>query len=372
MLQTALLATRHAVRDALRAELGGSTDPSRASRGAENPRVLVALSGGADSLALAAAVAFVASREGFTAGAVIVDHGLQLGSAAVADRAADQARGLGLEPVVIRRVAVAAAGERADGPEAAARDARYAALADVARQLGARAILTAHTRDDQAEQVLLGIARGSGARSIAGIPPRRELGDGLVVLRPFVRPDPSITREITVAACGEARLEPWQDPHNADHAYARVRVRETVLPTLERELGPGVVAALARTADLAREDAEAFDEFIEEQIEEIVEHAEAGIAVSVGALAANPAALRHRIIRRVADAEFGSELSREHTLAIASLVTHWRGQGPIEVPGITVSRAGSRVAFTRRLGSPRSGQPATADGVAATPPAVEE
>lgn len=348
----------------MRAEYGAA-DPGD---GADRGLLLVALSGGADSLALAAAAAFTAPRERFSVGAVVVDHGLQSDSAEVADRAADQARQLGIAPVVVRRVAVSASAAR--GPEAAAREARYAALANTAREVGAIAILTAHTRDDQAEQVLLGIARGSGARSLAGIPPRRALDAGLVALRPFVGADPAVTRATTEAACREARLDAWEDPQNSDPAYTRVRVRSTVLPLLERELGPGVAAALARTADLAREDAEAFDAMITEQIEEIVEHAEAGIAVSAGALAANPAALRHRIIRRVAEAEFGSELSREHTLAIAALVTHWRGQGPIEVPGITVARVGGRIEFTRRVGSPRRSEP-HAD-VADDLPAMEE
>ena len=380
MLQTALLATRRAVRDALREEFGSGAAGGAAAGAGERGPVVVALSGGADSLALAAAAAYVGERGGFAAAAVVVDHGLQAGSDRVAERAASQARGLGLEPVLVRRVAVRESSE-AGGPEAAARDARYAALARAAREIGAAVILTAHTRDDQAEQVLLGIARGSGARSLSGVPPRRELGDGLVVLRPFVRADPSITRVVTEAACREAGLDAWRDPQNADPAFARARVRASVLPLLERELGPGVAAALARTADLAREDAEAFDAMVAEQIEEIVEHAEAGIAVSVAALAANPAALRHRIIRRVAEAEFGRELSREHTLAIAALVTHWRGQGPVEVPGITVLRAGGRIEFARRTGSPRRrrgcadgdrAEGGGARGVAGTPDAMEE
>ena len=366
MLQTALLATRLAVRDALRAEFGRAGSSSACVRG----RVLVAVSGGADSLALSAAAAFSAVREGFTVAAVVVDHGLQAGSADVADRAAEQVRSLGIDPVLVRRAEVSASRARRSGPEASARHARYAVLAESAREVGAVAILTGHTRDDQAEQVQLGIARGSGARSLAGIPPRRGLGDGTVVLRPFVRAEHGITRAVTAAACREAQLEAWQDPQNSDRAYTRVRVRGAVLPLLERELGPGVAAALARTADLAREDAEAFDAMVEEQIEEIVEHAEAGIAVSAGALAANPAALRHRIIRRVAEAEFGSELSREHTLAIAALVTHWRGQGPIEAPGITVSRVAGRVEFTRRAGSPRG--PAASARVADGAAAMEE
>ena len=356
MLQTALLASRRSVMRALRDEFGAPTP------GAERGVLLVALSGGADSLALAAAAAHEAPRAGFRIGAVIVDHALQRGSAEVADRAARQATELGLDPVEVRRVEVAGdAG--GDGPEAAARAARYAAIEEVAAVHRVVAVLMAHTRDDQAEQVLLGLARGSGARSLAGIPPRRALRGGAVVLRPFLAEGAPVTRAETEAACAEAALRPWVDPHNSDSVYTRVRVRDSVLPLLERELGPGIAAALARTADLAREDAEAFDAMIAEQIEEMVEHAEAGIAVSAGALAANPAALRHRIIRRIAEAEFGSELSREHTVSIAKLATEWRGQGPIEVPGITVARRAGRIEFARRYGSPR--ESARHDGVRA-------
>lgn len=319
------------------------------------PLALVALSGGADSLALAAAAAFVGPREGWRVGAVIVDHGLQEGSAAVAERAAEQAGELGLDPVLVTRVVVEAGSV---GPEAAAREARYRALSEAEVSLAASLILTAHTRDDQAEQVLLGIARGSGTRSLAGIPSRRGS-----IARPFL----GVTREETLAACAAQALQPWQDPHNQDTAYARVRVRQRVLPVLEAELGPGIAAALARTAEQAREDATAFNEMVDEQIEDIVEHAEAGIAVSVPALASNPAALRHRLIRRVAEAEFGSELSRDHTLAIAALVTEWRGQGPVYAPGIRVSRTSGKLLFTRQLGSPRG--PSTSSGSISEMPA---
>ncbi|QIK62845.1 tRNA lysidine(34) synthetase TilS [Leucobacter viscericola] len=335
-LPPAVAMTRVAVRRALLGFEGRGSDAT------ELPLALVALSGGADSLALAAAAAFVGSREGWRIGTVIVDHGLQPGSAEVAERAAAQATQLGLDPVTVVRVSVDAPEL---GPEAAAREARYSALEEQAAHSGASLILTAHTRDDQAEQVLLGIARGSGSRSLAGIPPQRGL-----ILRPFL----GVTRADTVAACEAQSLEPWLDPHNEDTAYARVRVRRRVLPVLEAELGPGVAAALARTAEQAREDAAAFDEMVDEQIEDIVEHAEAGIAVSTAALSANPAALRHRIIRRVAEAEFGSELSREHTLAIAALVTDWHGQGAIYVPGVRVTRSAGKLLFVRQVGSPRA------------------
>ena len=308
--------------------------------------VLVALSGGPDSLALAAATAFEAPRAGLRAGAVIVDHGLQPGSADVAARAEQQATGLGLAPVRVERVQVGAGrgkGNRADGggPEAAARAARYAALERAASELGAAVVLLAHTLDDQAETVLLGLARGSGAASLQGMPARRGI---------FVRPLLGIRRATTVRACADSGLEPWADPQNADPAFTRVRVRQTVLPVLEAELGPGVTEALARTAEQLREDAEALDSFADEQIEDLADHADAGISLDVPALAANPAALRQRLIRLAVSSEFGVALSRQQTLEVARLVTDWHGQEGVDLPGVRVVRREGKLVFQQAKG----------------------
>src|SRR5690606_2762907 len=216
-------------------------------------RVVVALSGGADSLALTAATVFEAGKAGATVTAAVVDHGLQDGSDAIAQRAAAQARELGAAAQVLT---VEVDRRHPDGLEAAARDARYAALGDCARQTGASAVLLGHTLDDQAETVLLGLARGSGAASLQGMAPVREDADGVHWLRPML----AVTRATARACCAASGLEPWDDPHNADPRFTRVRVRTRVLPMLEDELGPGIAEALARTAEQLREDAEAFDE----------------------------------------------------------------------------------------------------------------
>jgi tRNA(Ile)-lysidine synthase len=162
----------------------------------------------------------------------------------------------------------------------------------------------------------------------------------------LMRPLLGLRRETTVAACADAGLVPWNDPHNLDPAYARVRVRQSVLPMLEAELGPGIALALARTAQQLREDSEALDGMVAEIIEEIVEHAEEGIAISVPALSANPAALANRIIRFVTLSEFGVSLSRAQTLAVAALVTDWHGQAGVDLPGIRVKREGGRLVFS--------------------------
>ena len=303
----------------------------------EGSTVIVALSGGADSLALTAATAFEASKAGVRTTSVTVDHGLQVDSAEVAARAASSAAALGVETVVVR---VDVQGE--GGPEAAAREARYRVLRQVAAEIGAAAVLLGHTLDDQAETVMLGLARGSGAASLQGMAPSREDEDGLRWLRPLL----GVRRETTRAFCAASGLTPWEDPHNLDDRFARVRVRRRVLPVLEAELGPGIAEALARTAEQLREDAEAFDEMIHETIEDIVEHAEAGISVSVAALAANPAALRNRIIRLVVDSEFGVSLTRTQTVEVARLVTDWAGQGPIDLPGCSALRRGGQIVFS--------------------------
>lgn len=290
--------------------------------------VLVACSGGADSLALAAAVAFEAPRAGLTAGAVVVDHGLQDGSPAVAGRAADQCRRLGLDPVEVVTVRVGSSGS---GPEAGARDARYQAFEEVAERLGAVVVLLGHTRDDQAEQVLLGLARGSGARSLAGMPVRRGR---------YVRPLLGVPRTTTVAACEAVGLSAWVDPHNSDPAYGRVRAR-ALLPLLNAELGPGTAAALARSADLLREDADALDDLAAAARDQLGQG-----PVDASVLLALPRAVRTRVWRLLA-LEAGcpsGSLIAGHVEALDTLVTSWRGQGPIDLPGhVQGSCRGGRV-----------------------------
>jgi len=187
--------------------------------------------------------------------------------------------------------------------------------------------------------VLLGLARGSGAASLAGM----ERESGL-----YRRPLLGIRRSTTVQACADAGLEPWHDPQNDDPAFTRVRVRSTVLPVLEAELGPGVAEALARTADQLREDSEALDRFADELAEDLAEHSEAGLSLPVAALAANPAALRQRLIRLAVASEFHVSLSRAQTLEVARLVTDWHGQGALDLPGVKVERQAGLLLFSSR------------------------
>lgn len=198
-------------------------------------------------------------------------------------------------------------------------------------------ILLGHTLDDQAETVLLGLARGSGAASLSGMD-NRPPG--------FARPLLRLRRSSTEAFCRDSGLTPWLDPQNLDPAFTRVRVRGTVLPVLERELGPGVAEALARTADQLREDSEALDLFAAEVAEELADVAEGGISLPVAALASNPAALRQRLIRLAVSSEFHVSLSRAQTLEVARLVTDWHGQGPLDLPGVRVERRAGLLIFS--------------------------
>ncbi|GAA3789748.1 hypothetical protein GCM10022241_12940 [Micrococcus endophyticus] len=301
---------------------------------------LIGLSGGADSCALAvAAAALRGTRAGAPlglVGAVVMDHGLQAGSADVAEAAARVARTLGLEPVLVRRVAVREAG---DGPEAAARRARRGAFADAAREAGAGVVLTAHTADDQAEQVLLGLARGSGTRSLAGIPAAGALPGGAALARPLL----GLTRADAEAICRWAGVRWWEDPHNADPALLRSRVRTRVLPALEDPadgLGPGVREGLVRTAAIAAEDAAALEQWAARALAECRApgRGDAVVRLDLAAFAALPPAVRHRVLGLAVVEAGGPRPTRERTLAVDALAVPadpgaGGSAGPVELPG---------------------------------------
>lgn len=297
--------------------------------------VAVACSGGADSLALASAAVFEGHKIGLRVVGVTVDHGLQPGSGAQADRVVAQLAAMGVDGTLTARVQVDAGS--GVGPEAAAREARYAVLEEVAAHLGAVRVLLGHTLDDQAETVLLGLARGSGGRSLQGM--RRGFGV-------FARPLLGVRRDDTVTACQVEGLEVWDDPHNHDPGYTRVRVRERVLPLLEDELGPGVAATLARTADQLRDDTALLDELADRVL--AAARGEGGLDVE--SLRGQPPSLRHRALHRAA-LEAGApaaELTRAHVLEVDRLLVDWRGQRWIDLPGPlrAVRRAGVLVIET--------------------------
>ena len=290
-------------------------------------RVTVALSGGADSLALAVCLAFLGPKAGWDCRALVVDHGVQEDSALVAARAAAQARELGLTADVVE-VVVDADG----GLEAAARTARYNALLEVAASDQTSAILLGHTLDDQAETVLLGLGRGSGPRSIAGMP---------ATVGPFRRPFLGLRRTETQRICQAAGLEFWSDPHNDDPRFRRSRLRHEVMPLLEDVLGRGVVEALGRTADQVREDVEFLDDLARTAFQG---------ELRVADLSALAPALRSRVLRLAAlDAGVvGSDLTAGHLDELDRLVTDWHGQVRVELPGrISVVRDSEALHFVQ-------------------------
>jgi tRNA(Ile)-lysidine synthase len=349
--------------------------------------VLAACSGGADSLALAAALAHEAPRLALRGGGVTVDHGLQEGSAAQAARVVAALGALGLDPVRQARVTVDGL-PGAGGPEAAARRARYTALEQAAHQTGAAVVLLGHSRDDQAETVLLGLARGSGARALAGMPARRGR---------FRRPFLALGRATLRDACLAQGLDPWDDPHNRDPSYARVRVRRHALPALEETLGPGIAEALARSAAQLSADCDALDAIAraeEWRIQPAVPAepgpaepgppepgpaARAGDAAGNGAragagagatilsvadiegLGALAPAIRTRVLRQAALLAGcpGGSLTAAHVAALDALVTGWHGQRGADLPGaVRVQRRYGRLLFGG--GRPVSGRPARA------------
>jgi tRNA(Ile)-lysidine synthase len=323
-----------AVRHAVRVSLAG-LEPGE--------KVLAACSGGPDSLALAAALAFEAPRAGLMAGGVTVDHGLQSGSAERAQRVTEVMTALGLSPALSVAVTVRSrqGSGRYPGPEAAARSARYAALDQAAHSIGAARVLLGHTLDDQAETMLLGLARGSGARSLAGM--ARSSGR-------YLRPLLGIRRDQTRAACAALGLEPWDDPHNRDPALTRARVRDRLMPALEQELGPGVAAALARSAGLLRADADALDGIAATEADKL-----GGLAAAredgwpAADLATLPVAIRHRLLRLAALAAGcpGGSLSHRHVARMDDLVMSWHGQRWADLPGgVRCGRRYGRLLFT--------------------------
>jgi tRNA(Ile)-lysidine synthase len=290
------------------------------ARGAGRETVAVACSGGADSLALASATVFEGHKLGLRVVGATVDHGLQPGSAEQADRVVAQLAAMGVDETLTARVDVDAGAGM--GPEAAAREARYAVLEQVAAHLEARLVLLGHTLDDQAETVLLGLTRGSGGRSLQGMRPSYGV---------FARPLLGVRRADTVTACLVEGLEAWDDPHNSDPGFTRVRVRDRVLPVLEAELGPGIAEALARTADQLREDTALLDDVAAQALG----RARRDGGLDVETLRLEPPSIRHRVLHRTA-LDAGSppaELNRDHVLAVDELLVGWRGQKWIDLPG---------------------------------------
>ncbi|WP_311468959.1 tRNA lysidine(34) synthetase TilS [uncultured Rothia sp.] len=307
---------------------------------ADLPLLLVACSGGPDSLALAAIAAHFARRGDVRVGAIIVDHDLQENSAAVAAQTAQTLTDLGLHPVITEKVQVPVGNM---GPEMAARTARYTAFTKAVEATGARAVLLGHTLDDQAETVLLGLSRGSGTRSLAGMPPVRVEG-GVTYLRPFL----GLRRADMLDICDAETLTPWIDPTNTDQTLMRARIRHSVLPYLEEHLGGDVARSLARTASVAGPDAEYLDEQaqvayeqtllpagtavrgIEREAAVLLDHA---VLLDRAQVAALHPALRLRVLATACKTAGGENPGFERLQALDSFTAEYAVAGPVQMPG---------------------------------------
>ena len=304
-----------------RAALTELLTPVLGQAGEDEPLFLVACSGGADSMALASTAAFLQRKLPFRAGVIIVDHQLQPATAHVSRSTVEQVRAIGLAPVLLRPVTV----PRTDaGLEADARSARYEAFDEALAQTGARGILLGHTLDDQAEQVLLGLLRGSGTRSLAGMPPVRE---------PYYRPLLGLRRAETEAICAKEGLRVWDDPTNEDPTYTRSKIRTRVLPELEALLGQELGENLARTAWICRHDADLLDELAAERHAELASRTTDAVELDLSGLRATPAALRARVINFAA-AQVGAEaMTFERIRAVEGLLAGSKSPGPVQLPG---------------------------------------
>lgn len=292
---------------------------------------LVGLSGGGDSLALAWAAAIELPKLGLQVGAVIVDHQLQNDSADVAATAARTAEVWGLSPVLTKVVRVGSG----EGPEDAARQARYGAFSEALKETGALGLLLAHTEDDQAETVLLGLARGSGPGSLKGMAKT----DGI-----YHRPLLGLRREVLRSALSDAGEQWWEDPHNSDPRFTRVRVRTEILPAMENALGPGVREALSRSAELFRNDSAVLDDLAQTLFASCShEHSPDHWSVEVEALAEAPEALRSRALRLLIASVGAPSPSYQQIREVSALITHWKGQSEVSLAGARVGREGTAI-----------------------------
>lgn len=332
--------------------LGTVAPTGSASRtGAENaPLILAAVSGGPDSLALASLLAHFNRRGDIRVGAIVVDHQLQAGSADVAAQTATALTGMGLHPVLVRTVQVA---ESREGPEMAARLARYGAFEQAIAETGAQAVALGHTLDDQAETVLLGLARGSGTRSLAGMPVWRQEGAA-----GYLRPLLTLRRTDIEEICRAEGLDPWYDPTNTDQSLMRAKVRHSILPYLEEHLGGGVALSLARTATIAGADSNYLDQAAREALEGVLLEAEElatapqeltqqlasvlglpldGVCRFVlldrAALVGLHPALRTRVLALALARAGGQPASFERLAALEAFTQEHSVAGPLELPG---------------------------------------
>jgi tRNA(Ile)-lysidine synthase len=312
--------------------------------------IVVGCSGGPDSLILTAITCWIGERAGFDVHAVTVDHQLQVNSRAIAETAARHALTLGATSASVESVQVGAEG----GLEGAARKARRDALLQVA---AGRPILLGHTADDQAETVLLRLLRGSGAHSLSAMSQVE-----YPWFRPFLYIRRSVITDAVVEILTPLGIEPWNDPHNSDPEFARVKMRST-LERLTVDFGPSVSSALVRTADMLRADDSALEKLAEDFCLATGLSVAGDQQVDIAQISELPEAIRTRVIRRMYSLCVGidresSPLTYNHVHAMDALITNWHGQGVIALPlGASALREYGRLRVYRSAGTKNQGTP---------------
>jgi tRNA(Ile)-lysidine synthase len=321
------------VRHALRQCLVKHTKPGQ--------KLLVAVSGGADSLALAKATEFEAKKLNLKIAAAVIDHSLQPMSDQVAKEASRALQAMGFEEVHIKKVRVGKKG----GPEAAAREARYTALEALRLKTKSHFVVLGHTASDQAETILLGMVRGSGSKSLSGMSEKTGY-----LLRPLL----GIERETTEQFCKDSGIKFWLDPQNNDKKYLRVLIRKTILPFLEKQLGGSVATSLIRTSEQLREDSQYLDAQAKAKYLKFAKVSAASVSFDAIKLAKLAPAILNRVIKIALDS-FEKESGRRHVVAVADLVLSWHGQKPLTLPGVRVGRKANTITFTKQEKSVGSG-----------------
>ena len=300
--------------------------------------VLVAVSGGADSVVLLHCLDHLAAPLGFRLHVAHLDHGLR-GEAGAADAAfvREVAASLGL-PATVKHLPPGALAARGRSLQEAARAARYAFLTEAAEGAGATRIAVAHTADDVAETVLMNLLRGSGPAGLRGIPPVRD--------RRIIRPLLTVRRQQVEAFARARRLRFRLDPSNTDPRFLRNRIRQRLLPFLEKEFNPQVVECVARAAALLEED----HAYLEGEAASVP----GGIPLEAVPLRALPPPIRRRVLLRALRAALspGSRVRLEHVLAVEALLESGGERGAVRLPGGLEARIqGERLA----IGPPGSG-----------------
>ncbi len=289
---------KNLVQDAVRAYIASDDDGEISQNSAhQRPLIMVACSGGRDSLALAV-VAQQALADVCDVGTIIVNHQLQECSREVADKTAQTCVEHGLHPVRIVDVTVE---KTRAGLESDARDARYDALVAVAHEVHARAILIAHTSDDVAETILIKLTRTLRVDDLAGIAPVA-VYSGMPCVRPFL----SLSRDDTTQLCAQLSLDYWDDPTNGDAVQGelgedyplRSRIRHDVIPLLNRVTGRDIRTLFAQGSSQAREDLDIIESATRDAYDKIIREKNGILEIKIRALQAHPRALQRRVIVR--------------------------------------------------------------------------